>query len=92
MTFNIKKIAKAGGIKLNLDEEKIFELQFTPILGMLNQLKTVDTTGIEPLMTVYQGNLRLREDIAIDPQSADTVMQSTNNSRYNYFVTPKFVD
>ena len=92
MTVHIEKIAKAAAIAITDEEKKVFQPQVEFIIDMLCQLKTVDTSGIEPLMTVFQGNLRLREDIAVDPKSDESVMKSANNSRYGYFVTPKFVD
>lgn len=92
MTVNIEKVAKAAAIAITEEEKEVFQPQVESIVDMLRQLKTVDTSGIEPLMTVFQGNLRLREDIAVDPKSDESVMKSANNSRYGYFVTPKFVD
>lgn len=87
MTINIKKIANSAAISIKEGEEQSIE----SIIDMLQKLKDVDTTGVEPLMSVFQGEIMLREDIAIDPNSAETVMKSANNSRYGYFVTPKFV-
>lgn len=87
MTINIKKIASAAAISIKPEEQESLE----SILDMLHKLKDVDTTGIEPLMSVFQGQITLREDIAIDPNSLEKVMKSANNSRYDYFVTPKFV-
>ena len=92
MTVNIEKIAKAAGIAIQPEDKEMRQLQVESIIDMLRQLKIVDTTGIEPLMTTYQGQLRLRDDIAIDPQSEDAVMKSANNARYGYFITPKFVE
>lgn len=92
MTVNIDKISKAAAIKLNDKEKIIFSEQVYSIISVLNQLKSVDTDGVEPLMSVSQKNLPMREDIAVDQKSEDTVMKSANNSRYGYFVTPKFVD
>ncbi len=92
MTVNIEKIANAAGIALNDKEKVLFAKQVQGIIEVLGQLQTVDTSSVEPLMSVSQHNLRLREDIAINPRSEENVMKSANNSRYGYFVTPKFVD
>jgi len=92
MIVNIDKIAKSIAIAIKPEEKAGLQLQVEGIIKMLYQLKSVDTTGVEPLMSVFQGKIQLREDIAIDPNSQETVMKSANNSKYGYFVTPKFVD
>jgi aspartyl-tRNA(Asn)/glutamyl-tRNA(Gln) amidotransferase subunit C len=92
MTVNIDKIAKSAAIALTEEEKALLKDQVEGIVNMLNQLNTVNTSGVEPLMTVFDGELPLRTDIAIDPHSDENVMKSANNSKYGYFVTPKFVD
>ena len=87
MTIDIKKIAKSAAIAMKPEEEVDLQL----IINLLHQLKNVDTTDIEPMISVFQGSIILREDIAIDPDSQEKVMKSANNSRYGYFVTPKFI-
>lgn len=92
MTVNIEKIAKSAGIHLKDIEKEAFQLQVESIIGILQQLAEVDTSNVKPLINIYQGDLILREDIAIDSQSEATVMTSANNARHGYFVTPKFVE
>jgi len=92
MTVNISKIAKAAAISIKQEEKERLQSQVEPIIEILCQLKEVNTDNIEPLITPFQGNLVLREDNVIDPQSEITVMKSANNARYGYFITPKFVE
>jgi aspartyl-tRNA(Asn)/glutamyl-tRNA(Gln) amidotransferase subunit C len=90
--INIDKIAKSAAIKLHDEEKDIFKTQVQLIVEMLSSLQKVDTEGVEPLMSITHLNLRLREDIAFDPHSEETVMKSTNYTKYGYFATPKFLD
>lgn len=89
--LDIDKIAKAAAIKLHDDEKKLFATQVQLIIEMLDRLHSVNTEGVEPLMNISKATLRLREDLAFDPCSEETVMRSPNHTKYGYFATPKFV-
>lgn len=88
---DIKKTAKAAAIKIKPEEEAGFIKEIEAIVKMLDQLHSVNTDGVEPLMSVYHGDLRMRQDIAQNSNSEEVVVKSSKNMKYNYFVTPKFV-
>ena len=89
--IDLVKIAKAAAIKITSEEQKSFTNEVENILTILDSLKSVDTEGVEPLMSVSQSTIHMREDIAYDSNSQETVMKSANKTKYGYFVTPKFV-
>jgi aspartyl/glutamyl-tRNA(Asn/Gln) amidotransferase C subunit len=88
----LKKTAKLAAIKISPEDEEIYVKEIESILSLLESFQEVDTEGVEPLRSISENNLFMREDIAEDPHSADKVMRSTSNTKYGYFVTPKFVD
>ena len=50
----------------------------------------VDTTGVEPLYSVLEGEtLRLREDVVEPPDNRKQLMSLTSSSEEDYFVAPQ---
>jgi aspartyl-tRNA(Asn)/glutamyl-tRNA(Gln) amidotransferase subunit C len=88
----IKKTSQLAAIKLTNEEQDIYSKEIESILKLLNSFQEVDTTDVEPLKSVHESNTVLRQDISADPDSENKVMPSAINSKYGYFVTPKFVD
>ena len=88
----IIKSTKLAAIKLTEDEINSYAEHIKNMRIMLDNFANVNTEGIEPLKSISNHNLELRDDVAIDPHSSETVFPSANNVKHGYFRTPKFVD
>jgi aspartyl-tRNA(Asn)/glutamyl-tRNA(Gln) amidotransferase subunit C len=64
--IDINHIAKLARLKLTDDELKTYESQLSQVLNYIDQLKEVDTIGIEPTAQVTGLENVWREDDAID--------------------------
>jgi len=62
----IKHIAKLARIELSDTELGKFQADLNKVLGYVEILKTVDTTGVAPLATVTGLENVFREDVAAD--------------------------
>ena len=93
MTFQIDKTAKLAAIKLTEEEKKLYSQELVPIFELLDKFDQIDTDGVEPLRTVNDQPLIMREDISHDPQSQKTVLPSANKLKYGlFFTTPKVIE
>ena len=91
-TNMVKKIAFLS--RLRVSDEKIADTQkeFNNILKWIEQLKDVDTSNVEPLESVNEEALRLREDVVNDGNQRDAVLANAPDAEYGYFVVPKVVE
>ncbi len=88
----IKEMAKLAAIKLTKQEEEIFSKEIASMLKLFDAFEEVDTKGVARLENINEDSSHLRQDIAANPHSDTQVMSSAINSKYGYFVTPKFVE
>ena len=61
--MNIRQIATLARLHLSKKEEELFEQQFQSILGFVEQISSVSTENIEPLVTPTETTQKLREDL-----------------------------
>ena len=91
-TKTVKRIASLAKLKIDDDKVKDAESEFNKILDWVEQLNEVDTNNVEPLLSVNDENLRLREDKVSDGNQRDAVLANAPVSSYGYFVVPKVVE
>lgn len=63
---DILKLAKLARISLSDDEIEAFASEFTEILHYVEQLDSVDTTGLQPTSQVTGKTDVMRDDVVID--------------------------
>ena len=62
------------------------------ILGWVEQLGEVDTTGIDPLHAVIPSTLRLRDDVVTDGSVRDQVLANAPQAEHGFFAVPKVIE
>ena len=69
----VKKIAFLSHLKIDDDKIEETEDEFNKILNWVEQLSEVNTDGVEPLVSVNDTNLTLRQDVVTEGNQADAV-------------------
>ena len=62
-TTTVKKIASLARIAITDDDAQRIAPELDNILGWIEQLGEVDTSGVEPMTAVIPNHLRLRDDV-----------------------------
>ena len=62
------------------------------ILGWVEQLAEVDTDGVEPLATIIDQKLRLRDDAVTDGNIRDAVLANAPEAQHGFFAVPKVIE
>ena len=75
----IKHIAKLARIELKEDEIEKFRADLNKVLGYIEVLKTVDTTGVEPLATVTGLENVFREDVAERSELTEDILKNASD-------------
>lgn len=77
-----------------MSEEELEKLvpELNNILGWVEQLGEVDTSGIEPLTAVIDQKLRLRDDVVNDGNIRDDVLANAPEAQHGFFAVPKVIE
>jgi aspartyl-tRNA(Asn)/glutamyl-tRNA(Gln) amidotransferase subunit C len=92
----IQRIANLARLALTPDQSERMLTQINSFFEIVEQMRAVDTRGIEPLahpVAVMQDiALRLREDIASEPNQREANQQSAPAVERGLFLVPKVIE
>lgn len=91
-TETVKKIAFLSRLKIEDDKIEAVQEEFNKILQWVDQLKDVATDSVEPLISVNENNLVLRQDEVTEGNQAEAVLANAPMKEYGYFAVPKVVE
>jgi aspartyl-tRNA(Asn)/glutamyl-tRNA(Gln) amidotransferase subunit C len=88
----VRHIAKLARIAMTDEELDRLVPELNNILGWVEQLGEVDTDGVEPLATVIEQKLRLRDDVVTDGNCRDDVLANAPEAQHGFFAVPKVIE
>ena len=88
----VRHIAKLARIAMSDDELERLVPELNNILGWVEQLGEVDTDGVEPLATVIDQKLRLRDDVVNDGNIRDAILANAPEAQHGFFAVPKVIE
>jgi aspartyl-tRNA(Asn)/glutamyl-tRNA(Gln) amidotransferase subunit C len=88
----VRHIAKLARIAMSDEELDRLLPELNNILGWVEQLGEVNTDGIEPLATVIDQQLRLRDDVVTDGGLRDEVLANAPEAQHGFFAVPKVIE
>jgi len=93
---DISRIANLARLELAPAESERMLTQINGFFDIVEQMRAVDTTGIEPLphpvATIRDIALRLREDIASEPNNRENNQKSAPAVERGLFLVPKVIE
>ncbi len=88
----VKRIANLARLEVTEADIEYYAPQIEGIMKWIDQLSEVNTDNVEPLASVAEINLQLREDQVTDGDKADDVLANAPEALENFFVVPKIVE
>ena len=88
----VARIATLARIKLPPSEQEHLAQELSTILGWIEQLGEVDTTGVEPMSSVAAMQLPMREDEVTDGNCRDEILANAPEPAHGFFTVPKVVE
>ncbi|WP_343347760.1 Asp-tRNA(Asn)/Glu-tRNA(Gln) amidotransferase subunit GatC [Sphingomicrobium sp. XHP0239] len=88
----VRHIANLARIQLSDSEAETLLPELNNILDWVEQLGEVDTDGVEPLATVVDMQMRLREDGVTDGNIRDKVLANAPEPQHGFFGVPKVIE
>ncbi|MES3011182.1 MAG: Asp-tRNA(Asn)/Glu-tRNA(Gln) amidotransferase subunit GatC [Pseudomonadota bacterium] len=93
---DIDRIANLARLELRGDESARLLAQLNQFFGIVEQMRAVDTTGIAPLShpvgAVQDITLRLRDDVASEPNQREANQKSAPAVERGLFLVPKVIE
>jgi aspartyl-tRNA(Asn)/glutamyl-tRNA(Gln) amidotransferase subunit C len=88
----VKKIASLARIAITDEEVAKIAPELDNILGWIEQLGEVDTSGVAPMTAVIPNHLRLRDDVVTDGDKRDAVLANAPQAEHGFFTVPKVIE
>lgn len=88
----VRKIASLARIAVSDAEVAAMTGELNNILGWVEQLGEVDTTGVAPMTAVIPNMLRLRDDVVTDGGIRDKVLANAPQAEHGFFAVPKVIE
>ena len=88
----VKKVAILARIEVKKDEEEKLILELNNIMGWVDELKQVNTENVDPMLSVFNESMMMRDD---NPQSnfnTDEILKNSPKNNTGFFVVPKVVE
>lgn len=93
---DIARIANLARLELSPDESARLLVQANDFFAIVEKMRAVDTTGITPLAhpldTIQAMSLRLRDDVAIEPNNREANQQTAPAVENGLFLVPKVIE
>ena len=88
----VKKVAKLAKIRITVADEEKLIYELNNILKWVDELKEVNTDNVEPMLSVFNESMFLREDKPSDSFSNKLILKNSPKVREGFFVVPKVVE
>ena len=95
MSVDVDTVRKVSHLaRIRVPEERLPSLagELNGILTWIEQLNEVDVEGVEPLASVVEATLTLRDDVVTDGAIPDQVLANAPKSVDGFFIVPKVVE
>ena len=88
----VKRVAFLS--RLKIENEKIEETkeEFNKIISWIEDLNEIDTNKVEPLISVNDEHLRMRDDEITAGNCREDILKNAPSAEYDYFSVPKVVE
>lgn len=93
---DISRIANLARLELHPEESERMLAQINGFFAIVEKMRAVDTSGVEPLThpvaVVQEVALRLREDVASEPNQREANQRSAPAVERGLFLVPKVIE
>jgi len=93
---DIARIANLARLELKPQESERMLAQINGFFAIVEKMRAVDTSGVEPLThpvaAIQDVSLRLRDDVASEPNRREANQQSAPAVERGLFLVPKVIE
>ena len=93
---DVSRIAQLARLELRDDEQAAMLTQLNEFFDIVEKMRAVDTSGVEPLYTplsaIEDVTLRLRADVVTEPDNREANMANAPAQDGGLFLVPKVIE
>jgi aspartyl-tRNA(Asn)/glutamyl-tRNA(Gln) amidotransferase subunit C len=88
----VRRVARLARLKVDENDVPRLAGELNAILAFVEQLNEVNVDGVEPLTSVVEAQMRMRDDVVTDGGYAKDVTKNAPASEDEFFMVPKVVE
>jgi aspartyl-tRNA(Asn)/glutamyl-tRNA(Gln) amidotransferase subunit C len=88
----VRKIAHLARLEISEAESASYAESLSRILGLIEQMNAVDTTGVEPMAHPNDAGLRLRADAVSEPDQRERFQAIAPATEAGLYLVPKVIE
>lgn len=88
----VKKVARLARIAVTDNEAEKITRDLSSILDWVEQLNEVDIEGVEPMTSVVDVAMKMRDDVVADGGYPDKVIGNAPAQDDHFFMVPKVIE
>ncbi len=88
----VLRVARLARLALDTDQVPALGAELNQILGWIDQLQAVDTSGVKPMDAVIPKPHHWREDVVTDGGIAADILANAPAAAHGFFAVPKVVE
>ena len=88
----VEQVAKLARLELSEDEKAVYARQLSAILTYMDQLKALDTSGVEPTATVLPTDNVFRDDQVRSSLPQEAALANAPDQADGFFRVPRILE
>jgi aspartyl-tRNA(Asn)/glutamyl-tRNA(Gln) amidotransferase subunit C len=88
----VRRIARLARLAVPESDLPGLAKELSGILNWVEQLEAIDTEGVEPMTSVVELTLPMRDDVVTDGGQAEKIVANAPAAVHGYFAVPKVVE
>ncbi len=88
----VRHLARLARIAIRPDESAAVVERLNRVLGLIDEMRRVDTTGIEPMAHPLNASQRLRSDAVTEPDQRDLYQSVAPAVEEGLYLVPKVIE
>jgi aspartyl-tRNA(Asn)/glutamyl-tRNA(Gln) amidotransferase subunit C len=89
---DVHRIAHLARIEIDDAQARATLAQLNDIFAMIEKMRQVDTTGVEPMAHPLGGHQRLRDDVVTEVDDRDNNLSNAPEQQDGLFLVPKVIE
>ncbi|MFL9609377.1 Asp-tRNA(Asn)/Glu-tRNA(Gln) amidotransferase subunit GatC [Methylobacillus sp. Pita2] len=91
-THDVKRIAHLARIAVSEEEAEATLVKLSGILGLIEEMQAVDTSGIAPMSHSQDVTQRLREDMVTESDQRELLQSIAPAVEHGLYLVPKVIE
>jgi aspartyl-tRNA(Asn)/glutamyl-tRNA(Gln) amidotransferase subunit C len=89
---DIARLAMLSRLEIAPDQLDDLALKLNGIFGLIEELRAVDTTGVEPMASALDMVQRLRDDVVTEPDLREQFQAVAPQTENGLYLVPKVIE